>query len=101
MEKTTTLNLRVNPAVKQQAEAVLKPLGIPMATAVDMYLRQITLTGGIPFAVELPKAPDSVNADLMTAAEVRAAIQEGLADIQNGRVQDASAAFADFRARHK
>ena len=44
----TTLNLRVNPTVKQQAEDVLKQLGIPMATAIDMYLRQITLTGGIP-----------------------------------------------------
>ena len=49
MEKTMTLNLRVNPTVKQQAEDVLKQLGIPMATAIDMYLRQITLTGGIPF----------------------------------------------------
>ena len=42
MEKTMTLNLRVNPTVKQQAEDVLKQLGIPMATAIDMYLRQIT-----------------------------------------------------------
>ena len=40
MEKTMTLNLRVNPTVKQQAEDVLKQLGIPMATAIDMYLRQ-------------------------------------------------------------
>ena len=38
MEKTTTMNLRVNPAVKQQAEDVLKQLGVPMATAVDMFL---------------------------------------------------------------
>ena len=30
MEKTMTLNLRVNPTVKQQAEDVLKQLGIPM-----------------------------------------------------------------------
>lgn len=101
MEKTTTMNLRVNPVVKQQAEAVLKQLGIPMATAVDMYLRQITLTGGIPFPVELPKAPASVNTDLMTNAEVWAAIQEGADDVRNGRVQDASAAFADFKRRHK
>ena len=42
MKKTMTLNLRVNPTVKQQAEDVLKQLGIPMATAIDMYLRQIT-----------------------------------------------------------
>ena len=37
MKKTMTLNLRVNPTVKQQAEDVLKQLGIPMATAIDMY----------------------------------------------------------------
>ena len=48
MEKKVTLNLRVNPTVKQQADDVLKQLGIPMATAIDMYLRQITMTGGIP-----------------------------------------------------
>ena len=41
MEKTATLNLRVNPAVKQRAEAVLTRLGIPMSTAIDMYLNQI------------------------------------------------------------
>ena len=38
MEKSMTLNLRVNPVVKQQAEDVLKQPGIPMATAIDMYL---------------------------------------------------------------
>ena len=66
MEKTMTLNLRVNPTVKQQAEDVLKQLGIPMATAIDMYLRQITLTGGIPISLSLPKAPAALNADTMT-----------------------------------
>ena len=57
MEKTATLNLRVNPEVKQRAEEVLKSLGMPMSTAIDIYLNQISLTGGIPFAVTLPKAP--------------------------------------------
>ena len=31
MEKTATLNLRVNPIAKQRAEQVLKQLGIPMS----------------------------------------------------------------------
>ena len=66
MEKTATLNLRVNPTVKERAEAVLSRLGVPMSTAIDMYLNQISLTGGIPFAVTLPKAPDSLNVDQMT-----------------------------------
>ena len=34
MEKTMMLNVRVSPSVKQQAEDVLKQLGIPMATAI-------------------------------------------------------------------
>lgn len=69
MEKTATLNLRVNPTVKERAEAVLSRLGVPMSTAIDMYLNQISLTGGIPFAVTLPKAPDSLNVDQMTDEE--------------------------------
>lgn len=100
MEKTTTMNLRVNPAVKQQAEDVLKQLGVPMATAVDMFLRQIALTGSIPFAIALPKAPDSVNADKMTAPQLREAIQAGLDDMEAGNTQDAGTAFAQFRKQH-
>lgn len=100
MEKTATLNLRVNPTVKQRAEDVLKCLGIPMATAIDMYLNQITLTGGIPFAVTLPKAPASVNTDLMSVDEIHAKLQEGYDDINAGKVQDAAEAFARFRENH-
>ena len=100
MEKTTTMNLRVNPAVKRQAEDVLKQLGVPMATAVDMFLRQIAMTGSIPFAIALPKAPDSVNADKMTASQLRETIQAGLDDMEAGNTQDAGAAFAQFRKQH-
>ena len=80
MEKTATLNLRVNPALKQDAESVLGRLGIPMSTAVDMFLNQIVLVGGIPFAVTLPNAPESIDID-----EVRAniaSIEEELKVVQ-------------------
>lgn len=101
MEKSTTLNLRVNPVVKQQAEDVLKQLGIPMATAIDMYLRQISLTGGIPFAVSLPKVPAPIDADNMTATELHAALKAGYDDLETGNVQDASSAFSAFRDSHR
>ena len=101
MEKTATLNLRVNPTTKKSAEDVLSRLGIPMSTAIDVYLRQITLTGGIPFRVSLPQAPDAINADLMTTAEIHTKLQEGFEDIEAGRVQDAKAAFAAFRESHR
>lgn len=99
MEKTATLNLRVNPTLKEQAENILQRLGIPMSTAVDMFLNQITLVGGIPFSVTLPKAPASVNADLMTDAELHTKLRKGLEDAETGRVQDAAMAFEAFRGK--
>ena len=100
MEKTATLNLRVNPNVKKSAEEVLSRLGVPMSTAIDMYLNQISLTGGIPFAVTLPKAPDSINADFMTDEEFHAKLQKGYDDMQAGKMQNAENAFAKFRESH-
>ena len=97
MEKSATLNLRVNPTLKEQAEDILRQLGIPMSTAVDMFLNQITLVGGIPFSVTLPKAPVCVNADMMTADAIHTKLQKGLDDVENDRVQDAGKAFEAFR----
>lgn len=100
MEKTATLNLRVNPAVKQRAEDVLTRLGIPMSTAIDIYLNQISLTGGIPFAVTLPDVPSVLNSDLMTTEEIHTKLQEGYDDLRAGRVQNAASAFRKFRENH-
>ncbi|MCP1103166.1 DNA-damage-inducible protein J [Aequitasia blattaphilus] len=97
MEKSTTLNLRVNPAVKQRAEDILSQLGIPMSTAIDMYLKQISMVGGIPFSVTLPKVPESINADIMDEKEIREKLEKGYADFESGRVQNAAEAFAKFR----
>lgn len=100
MEKTTTLNLRVNPIVKQRAEDVLSRLGISMSTAITIYLNQISMTGGIPFEITLPKAPDTINADLMNEEEIREKLQEGYEDAKEGKVRDATSAFAEFRKKH-
>ncbi|MBS3970405.1 MAG: hypothetical protein KGZ94_09845 [Clostridia bacterium] len=58
------------------------------------------MTGGIPFTVTLPKAPVSVNADLMTTDEIHVKLKEGYNDTEKGNVQDASAAFHRFRKTH-
>ena len=100
MGKTATLNIRVNPDVKENAESVLARLGIPMATAIDMYLKQISLVGGIPFSIVLPKAANSVNADMMSVTQIHQKLEKGYADIEKGNVEDAASAFVAFRARH-
>jgi DNA-damage-inducible protein J len=53
-----------------------------------------------PFAVMLPKAPVSVNADLITTDAIYAKFKEEYSDIEKGNVQDASAAFQRFRKTH-
>ena len=85
MQKTATLNLRVDPEVKRSAESVLGKLGLSTSTAVDIFLRQVVLTGGIPFKVALPEVPKSVDADAMTDAELREKILSGLAEVEEGR----------------
>lgn len=100
MEKTATLNLRVNPALKQDAESVLARLGIPMSTAVDMYLNQIVLVGGIPFSITLPNAPESIDTTRMNEEQVHAKIERGYESYKSGRTQNASAAFEKFRESH-
>ena len=101
MEKTATLNLRINPALKRDAESVLGRLGIPMSTAVDMFLHQIVLVGGIPFAVTLPGAPESIDASGMSEEQIHAKIQKGYDAYREGRTQNAAEAFNRFRESHR
>ncbi|SDB25395.1 type II toxin-antitoxin system RelB/DinJ family antitoxin [Eubacterium oxidoreducens] len=100
MEKSATLNLRVNPALKRDAESVLGRLGIPMSTAVDMFLNQIVLVGGIPFSVTLPNAPEGIDTTRMTDEQIHARIQRGYESYKAGRTQNAAAAFEKFRESH-
>ena len=100
MEKSTTLNIRINPEVKKSAETILSQLGIPMATAIDMFLKQISLTGSIPFVIALPKVPDSINADKMSVSQIRAKLDEGLSDVNEGRIRPAREAFKQFKESH-
>lgn len=100
MEKTATLNLRLNSDVKRNAEAVLSSLGLSMSAAITIYLKQIALHGGIPFDLKLPKGPNSLNTDLMSAEEVRSFIDKGLDDIDKDKVVKAKKFFEDFRSTH-
>lgn len=100
MEKTATLNLRVNPILKSDAEIILTRLGIPMSTAIDMFLNQVVMVGGIPFPVTVPKAPSDIDISQMTDEEFHAKLQQGYNDYKTGKVQDAKEAFVSFKENH-
>ncbi|MBR1759782.1 MAG: type II toxin-antitoxin system RelB/DinJ family antitoxin [Schwartzia sp.] len=52
-------------------------LGIPLATAIDIYLRQIAIAGGIPFSIRVAPVPDTINADRMSADEINQSLEAG------------------------
>lgn len=54
MAKTAIIQTRVDPEVKEHAQAILKKLNISMSEAISMYLSQITLHNGIPFELRIP-----------------------------------------------
>jgi len=53
---TAVVRARVEPKLRDDAEAVLNRLGLSMSEAIRMYLCQIRDRKGIPFPVEIPNA---------------------------------------------
>ena len=84
MAKSATVFARVEPNVKEQAEAILNNLGLSMSNAVDIYLRQIVMRKGIPFDVSMDvKAPIAMGA--LSKEELDAEIAKGMEDIKAER----------------
>jgi len=54
MSKTETIRARVEPELKQEAEAVLKALGLNASEAITIFYRQVALRRALPFEVKLP-----------------------------------------------
>ena len=61
MAKTANIFTRVDPEIKEEAEVVLSKLGLSMATAVEIFLRQIILQRRIPFEMALPSTEQGEN----------------------------------------
>lgn len=48
---TTTLQVRIDPKLKKEAQKVAKSLGINLSKAVNMFLVQMTVEKAIPFRI--------------------------------------------------
>ena len=59
---TTNLNIRIEKAIKDQAENIFNELGINMTTAVNMFLRTVIREHGIPFELKLDVPNDTTAA---------------------------------------
>ena len=52
---TVPTQIRIDQSVKKEAVQLFDELGLDMSSAVNLFLHQCVLRGGIPFMVEMPK----------------------------------------------
>ena len=84
MAKTTTVQARIDPVLKQDVEKVLAKIGLNSTTAITMFYSQIKLHQGLPFDARIPNA------------ETKAAIKEARGRKSLKRYDSAAAMFEDL-----
>ena len=52
---TVPTQVRIDADIKQQATDLFNNLGLDMSGAVNLFLHQCVLKGGLPFRVEMPR----------------------------------------------
>ena len=62
MNKVATINARIEPKLKHQAESILHSVGLSTAEAIRIFYKQICLNRGLPFEVKIPntKTADAI-----------------------------------------
>ena len=88
MAKSASLHIRTDPEIKADAEQLFSTFGITVSDAVNIFLRQSLLVGGLPFEVRQPRYN----------AETLAAMQEAR-DIIAGKIDAKSyTSFSEYLA---
>jgi len=82
---TTQVNVRMDEAVKKEAEELLQGLGLSMSTAINLFARAVIREQGLPF--ELKYSSNTFTRD--EKLRIDSALIKSEEDIQNGRTHDA------------
>ena len=67
MAKTATINMRVNPEVKADAESIFSSLGMTLTEAINIFLHKSVMEGGLPFDVRQPRYNAETEAAMLEA----------------------------------
>lgn len=57
--KNDLIHIRIEPTIKEKAEDIFKKLGVNMSYAVSMFLNQVIIKNGFPFAIDLPQSNET------------------------------------------
>ena len=96
MSKTSNVFVRVEPDLKTQAEQILDELGLPMAGAINLFLKQVVMNKGLPFAVKLPPEKP-VSAGALNDEQLYTELMSGYSDSVSGKTVSLEAAEAQLK----
>ena len=68
MPKTSNINVRIDPTVKAQADAIFSKLGMSTSEAINIFLHKSIVYRGLPFEVAL-NVPNEETIEAMREAE--------------------------------
>jgi DNA-damage-inducible protein J len=68
--KTATLNIRLDPDLKHQAEEVFSLFGLTLSQAVNVFLSKAVLDGGMPFELRQPRYNAETEEAMAEAREI-------------------------------
>ncbi len=54
MSKSAILTIRIDPALKQETEKILRDMGLTPSLAITLFYTQINLQHELPFQIDLP-----------------------------------------------
>ena len=93
--KTANVTARIQPNIKEQAEAILERLGIPVSVFIDMTYRQVIMRDGVPFSLDIPDK--LATRDSITQAEFNTMMQTGLAQAKRNDSLSVDEAFNQLK----
>ena len=67
--ETANVQIRMDAALKKEAEEMLKSMGLTMSAAVTLYFRQVVNQRRIPFEIVAPDVPNAATKKAMADAE--------------------------------
>ena len=94
--KTANVTARIQPNIKEQAEAILDRLGIPVSVFIDMTYRQVIMRDGVPFSLDIPDK--LVTRDSITQAEFDTMMQTGFAQAKKNDSVSVDEAFNQLKS---
>lgn len=93
--KSANVLARIEPEIKEQAEAIMSKLGVPASVVINMLYKQIIMTRSIPFPLSVPDEP--VARDSMTTTEFNTMMETGLSQAKADESRPVSDVFSNLR----